>query len=604
MALGNVQLTPQLVQAVRDAVDIVDIAGEMTSLQQKGNRFHGLCPFHKEKTPSFSVDSTQGLYYCFGCGAGGDAIKLFMQASGDDFPAAIEVLARRYGVPLPSAPTGRRASAQPDPRAVLEAGATWFEEQLRRHPLPRRYLEERRIPDDLVAAYRLGYAPDGWRNLLTALRDRLPPRDLEAAGLVGLSAERGEHYDRFRHRLMFPIQSVAGRIVGFGGRTLGDDKAKYVNTPETEWFHKGQLLYGFHQAKKVLREGGRALLVEGYFDVLGAAAAGIHWAVAGMGTALTAEQGKLLARYCDEVVVAYDGDEAGERAFRKALPALLAAGLAVRRARFPAGHDPDSLRLAEGPEALVAAVEDAEDAVRAEIDRLTPAAVARDPHARGAAAGAVAEILLSIRDGIVRYGYGQRAAERLSLPLDLLWKRVGGGGERGGEATPSPATPGASRSSGVRNEEDRTLALLLGGEVPVPPLEDLPPPEVFLDEEARNIYLAFRDLYRHGGRPPEVREVLARLHGAGHPLDRAAKLLVEDSVSGVSDGHDGGVAGDALGASLERLRTRWRKQRHEELVRQIRDAERDGDRDRLEELLDQKTALTRTLHPDMTGNLW
>jgi len=280
MALGNVHLTPQLVQAVRDAVDVVDVAGDYTRLEKAGHRYRGLCPLHKEKTPSFSVDPVQGLYYCFGCGKGGDAIGLYMELSGDDFPAAIESLARRYGVPLPSRPArsgdGGRKTLELTP--VLEAAERFFVEQLRRFEAPRRYLAERKIDSELLERFGLGYAPDGWQSLTDALRFDFGTDRLEAAGLIGRSPKSGQHYDRFRHRLIFPIKNASGRVVGFGGRTLGDDKAKYVNTAETDDFQKGSLLYGLDVAKKAIRESGRAVLVEGYFYVLGTGASGIEGA--------------------------------------------------------------------------------------------------------------------------------------------------------------------------------------------------------------------------------------------------------------------------------------------------------------------------------------
>ena len=389
MPFANIDLTPQLVQAVRDAVQIVDVASTHTRLAKKGRRYEGLCPLHKEKTPSFSVDPDRGLFYCFGCGTGGDAIKLHMLLSGDDFPAAIEALALRYGIPIPArgARRGPRGSGRgeedADVEGALAAAADFFRDQLARSPAARAYLEGRRIPAELSERFALGYAPDGWTALLDALRGKVPLADLIAAGLVGRSAKSGDPYDRFRHRLMFPIHNAAGRLVGFGGRTLGDDKAKYVNTAETDRFHKGSLLYGLFQARREVREGGRAVLVEGYFDVLATVAAGLPAAVASMGTALTAEQARLLARYAEEVVVGYDGDRAGEEAHRRALPILLGQGLAVFRARFGAGHDPDSLRLAEGEAAVARAVDRAPDAVIAEIERLTPGRRRRRPAAGG-----------------------------------------------------------------------------------------------------------------------------------------------------------------------------------------------------------------------------
>ena len=434
MAFGNIHLTPQLIQAVRDAVDIVGIASDHTRLVKAGRRYQGLCPIHKEKCPSFSVDPVQGLFYCFGCGAGGDAIKLHMLTTGDDFPAAIENLAMRYGIPLPSRTEARFAGGKPERNieGALQAAADFFRDQLRKSPFARDYLDEtRRIPPELVERFGLGYAPEGFQNLLPALRARVPQSDLEAAGLVGRSERSGDPYDRFRHRLMFPIHNAAGRLVGFGGRALGDDKAKYVNTTETDRFHKGFLLYGLHLAKREIRESGRAILCEGYFDVIGTVACGLEGAVAGMGTALTPEQTKLLARYTEEVVVAYDGDNAGENAFRRALPLLLAERLGVRRARFPGSHDPDSLRLEAGEETVRAAIEGAEDAVTAELDRLIPAGAARDPRAQAKAATEVGELLRPIPDAILRFSYSRLAADRLGIPVEMLARRVGGGGPRG-----------------------------------------------------------------------------------------------------------------------------------------------------------------------------
>src|SRR6185295_3252139 len=317
------------------------------------------------------------------------------------------------------------------------AAAEYFSDQLRQSSFARDYLERRRISKELIEKFGLGYAPDGYRNLLPALHPRIPQADLEAAGLVARSEQRGDLYDRFRHRLMFPIHNQSGRLVGFGGRTLGDDKAKYVNTNETDRFHKGFLLYGLHLAKREIRESGRAVLCEGYFDVIGAVACGIEGAVAGMGTALTPEQAKLLSRYAEEVVVAYDGAEAGENAFRRALPLLLGDGLGVRRARFPGRHDPDSLRLEEGEEAVRSAVERAEDAVVAELERAIPAGAARDPRLQAKAAAAVAELLRPIPDSILRFSYSRLAADRLGIPAEMLARRVGGG-SRGEAAGPPP----------------------------------------------------------------------------------------------------------------------------------------------------------------------
>ena len=590
--MPNVKITPHLVQQIRDAIDIIDIASEVTRLQKRGQRYLGLCPFHNEKTPSFSVDPNQGLFYCFGCGAGGDAIKLFMQHTGDDFPAAIESLAHRYTIPLPIAESD--GPPRRDPTKALDAAARFFSKHLRQSDGPKEYLDRRQIPSELRERYGLGYAPDSWDRLLQSLGQKVSREDLEATGLVARSQKSGKFYDRFRHRLMFPIATPSGRLVGFGGRTLGDDRAKYLNTSETDYFHKGSLLYGFHQAKRSIRATGRALLVEGYFDVLGAAAAGIDWAVAGMGTALTAEQAKLLARYADEVILAYDGDEAGEKACRKSLPLLLAAGLSVRRAEFPDGHDPDSLRLERGADAVRQAVEEAADAVTREIHKLTPPEARRDPQLRSSAADAISELLRPIRDGVLRYTYGQAAAERLMIPLDLLWKKAG----RGIEASPAPAAPlPRTKPKEVRSEEEKALQLLLHTNGDLPALADLPPAEIFIDPDCRNIYATFCALYRGEdgtAKPPGASEIVSRLNREEGAIDRLARLLLEDFDSAAED----------LALTLQRLEHRWRKRRQPELIRQIRQAQREGDQILLDQLLEEKTSLSRRLHPDSDGRLW
>ncbi|HEX4952655.1 MAG TPA: DNA primase [Thermoanaerobaculia bacterium] len=585
--MRNVQLTPQLIQAVRDAADIVAVASDHCRLTRRGRKWTGLCPIHKEKTPSFHVDPAQGFFYCFGCGAGGDAIKLHMLTTGDDFPAAIEALALRFGIPLPAATQGRdREGADRGRERALEAAFELYRRNLARSPVAQAYLEKRKVGDDLVERFALGYAPDDWRSLLTALEGKIPLRDLEAAGLVARSEKADRPYDRFRHRLIFPIHTPSGRLVGFGGRTLGDDRAKYVNTAETEDFHKGRLLYGLHLAKRAAREEGRLLLVEGYFDVVSSVAAGVEAAVASMGTALTVEQARLAARYADEVTVGYDGDEAGETAFRRALPILLSEGLSVRRARFGAGHDPDSLRLEAGEAAVAGAVAAAPDGVLLEIGRLTGPEALVTPHAQARAASAVAELVKAIPDSIVRLGYARRAAERLGVPLELLLERLGP--SRGAVAparAPAPAKPAGPRL--VRNLEEQVLEMLLSGGSQTPALEDLPHPDVFWDPPCRNIFGAFCRLYREEGRAPRGLELTPLLEGDDASVARLAQLVLESPNTSGAEG---------LPTLLDHLSHRWREKKIEGLAREIEDAGRRGDHERQARLIQEKLELSRRHH--------
>jgi DNA primase len=609
MSLGHVHLTPQLVAAVRQAVDVVAIAEDHTRLTRRGKRTTGLCPLHREKSPSFTVDPDQGLFYCFGCGQGGDAIRLHMLLSGDDFPAAIETLARRFGVPLPTAGPrsgSRSGTTERDLEAVLEEAARWFAARLDGAEGPRKYLEERGIPLELAHRYGVGYAPPGYENLLRALAPKIPAAALEAAGLVSPSERHpGQHFDRFRNRLIFPIRAASGALVGFGGRALGDDKAKYLNTSETERFRKGTLLYGLDQAKRAIREQGRALLVEGYFDVLGAVAAGVEGAVASMGTALTAEQAGLLARYSEEVVVGYDGDRAGEEASRRALAVLLGAGMAVRRAQLPAGADPDSLRLEQGAEALQRLVASAPDAVEHELARLVPAG-APDPQTQARLAGAATELLQPVKDPILRWAYGRRAAERLGLPFELLAPRLGKApappARRAAPAAAAAAAAGG-RAPGRLIEEGALralLALLPGGEsaAPVPDAGTFPPADVFWNDACRHVYATFRVLLEERGEAPPVAALQERLGAeGGNSVDLVARLVIE------GPDQPGGLPGRAVPSCEETLRRylreldrRWRQRRLVELNRDINEAQRAGDGPRLHSLVEERSLLSREVH--------
>lgn len=583
MGPGRARLTPEVVQAVKNAVDVIDVASDHTKLVRKGRKYEGLCPFHKEKTPSFNVDPDLGLYHCFGCGAGGDAIKLHMEMTGDDFPAAIEVLARRYGIPLRY--DAEQPNRGPDISGALDAAQTFFRRRLQSSDFALNYLRKRQIPEELITKFGLGYAPDSWQALLDDLRGRIPEEALLAAGLVGRSERTDGLYDRFRQRLMFPIHSATGRLVGFGGRTLGDDRAKYVNSAETAAFHKGSLLYGLSQAKREVRDRGRAVLVEGYLDVIAMHACGVGTAVAAMGTALTPDQGRLVGRFADEVVLAYDGDDAGSGAASKALPILLGCGLGVKKVTFPKGHDPDSLRLESGPEEVKRLVDSAGDAVLERFDELAPPSVRRDPRRQQKAAEQIRAILEPIKETLVRAGYARRAAQRLGVPEGVLLR---------GDGIQLFAQGTASQRRETRGEEEKALALLLAPDAEIPPLEDLPRPEVFLNPEMRNIFVAFCDLYREG-QAPSARDVLEAQAVEGRGLDSMAQFLLEESIPGESK--------DLL-PTLGRLQARWIKQRQSEIHREIRLAEQQGDQAHLNELLEEKAQLSRHRHPQMTGQLW
>ena len=577
---------------MREAVDIIDLVSEHTRVERRGERFVALCPFHKEKTPSLSLDRQNNLYYCFGCGAGGDAFRFHMELTGDDFKTALEHLARRYGVPLEraSGPDGdARGERNSRIQAALDAAWDFFRTKLRTEPVPQRYLRRRKVPTELAERFGVGFAPDAWRTLIEDLGQRIPVSDLDAAGLVARSRKAPDRpYDRFRNRLMFPIRDVSGRVVAFGGRTLGDDQAKYVNTNETSRFSKGRLLYGLDAARRSIREEGRALLVEGYFDVLGAAASGIDWAVASMGTALTEQQVRLLSHYTDEVVLGYDGDRAGIEAARKAAALMLGAGLHVRRARFPAGQDPDSLRLDDGPEAVRATVAEAQDAVQLEIDDL-PDRGELDPRLRAREARRVLPLISRIRNPIVRGEYEKIAAERLGLSPELMREAAGDDQQPAPGSTKPAGTPRAPLTASI---EEQVLRLLAAA----PDLRGIEwrAPDIFFDPALRAIYEAMREQARAGAERIDsgaLVDVLGRRHAANdqtdRPVDRIAGLLLQRS-SAFSESE--------LRISLVELGRRFARQRLNLLAREINRAQREGDMETLHRMIEEKQQLSRELY--------
>jgi DNA primase len=376
-----VAIPQSFIQELLARVDVVEVVGRHVQLKKGGANFMGLCPFHGEKSPSFSVSPSKQFYHCFGCGKNGNAIGFLMDHTGAGFREAVEDLAQQIGLVVPdddSSPQERqRASEQRQRQATLtevldKAGEAW-RKQLRLSSRAIGYCKQRGLSGQIAQRFGLGYAPEGWRNLASVFAHYDDPL-LVDSGLVILNAEDGaeeRRYDRFRDRLMFPIRNVKGECIGFGGRVLGDEKPKYLNSPETPVFSKGRELYGLYEARDALREAGYVLVTEGYMDVVALAQLGFPNAVATLGTACTAEHVHKLFRFTDTVVFSFDGDAAGRRAARKALEGALPYASDVRSVKFlflPAEHDPDSFIRAHGQEAFALCVGDAVPLSRFLID--------------------------------------------------------------------------------------------------------------------------------------------------------------------------------------------------------------------------------------------
>jgi DNA primase len=358
-------IPPSFVQELLSRVDIVEVVGRQVQLKKAGINHKGLCPFHGEKTPSFIVSATRQTYHCFGCGVHGNAIGFLMENSGMGFIDAVQDLAQQVGLTVPEddrSPQERERAVELKQRQatlsdVLAKAAEHYRKQLKSTPRAVDYLKGRGLTGEVAAAFGLGYAPEGWRGLASVFPQYDDPL-LEESGLViaqGETEEERKRYDRFRDRIMFPIRSVQGEVIGFGGRVLDKGEPKYLNSPETPVFIKGRELYGLHEARAAIRQRGYVLVVEGYMDVVALAQLGFPNAVATLGTACTAEHVQKLFRFTESVVFSFDGDAAGRRAAGRALEASLPHASDIRTVRFlflPPEHDPDSYVREHGTEAF------------------------------------------------------------------------------------------------------------------------------------------------------------------------------------------------------------------------------------------------------------
>jgi DNA primase len=427
--------------------DIVDVIDARVPLTKAGKDYKARCPFHDEKTPSFTVSSDKQFYHCFGCGAHGSAIGFLMAYDHMEFREAVEELAARVGLALPEG-----AAAEDEPQEagselldVLAEADRFFQRQLRQHPMAQRavdYLKGRGVSGEIAKRYGIGFAPDGWDNLLTALADDETRRSaLLRAGLV-VRKDSGGYYDRFRDRIMFPIRDTRARVVGFGGRVLDDSEPKYLNSPETPVFHKGREVYGLDLARTAIRREKRALVVEGYMDVVALAQFGIDFAVATLGTATTREHLHALFRLSPDVIFCFDGDRAGREAAWRALETALPTMQDGRQVSFlflPEGEDPDSLVRKEGAEGLLARLAQARPLPDFFFENLQKQVDVRRLDGRARLAELARPLLAKLPQGVLQQMLLQRLAEFSGVGADKLSDLVvGKTGPRVSRSAPAP----------------------------------------------------------------------------------------------------------------------------------------------------------------------
>jgi len=506
---------PLIPEGVLDEVqartDIADLIGRYVPLKRAGRHFKAHCPFHKERTPSFMVNTEKQIFHCFGCGVGGNVFGFLMQHDRLTFPEAVRQLADQAGVAIPDEAAASSRAAHASLVALLEKVCQHFERRLldpAGGQAARAYLSQRGVSERTRQAFRLGLSPSGWQGLLQgATATGVSAEELEAAGLI--IRGRSGYYDRFRHRLMFPIVDLRGRVVGFGGRSLDAQEPKYLNSPETPLYTKGRHLFGLAQAKDAILRAKAAVVVEGYFDCVVLADAGISHVVSPLGTALTLEQARLLKRYAEQVLLAFDADAAGEQATLRGIDLLVETGLQVRVAQLPQGVDPDEYLRAYGRERLEQLLEHSAGIFEVLVETALRRHPGADTESRVAAAQFVLPTIAKMPSAMMRSEYVRLLAERLQLDAGAVAEELAKAKAR----EPAALRPGpggrpradqAAASLSVRGPEGLLTALVL-------------------DEPARWTAAA-QTLSLGDITDPALRRILAvvcELEAAGHPASPA-----------------------------------------------------------------------------------
>ncbi len=418
-----------VIEQVRDRADIVEILSGYITLKKAGSNFKALCPFHHEKTSSFMVSPQKQIFHCFGCGEGGNVFSFLIKMERMTFPETVEFLADRFGIVVPQTQKGAASAASG--QEIYEANslaARYYHDLLVRSPSDapvQQYLRKRGVSAEVVKKLQLGLSPDQWEGLIGFAKNHGVSTAVLAKGGLVLQREGGGYYDRFRNRLMFPIFDLRDRVVGFGGRVLAEEGTpKYLNSPETEVYQKGRQLYGLSWAKENIKEKDAVLLVEGYMDWIALYQAGIEFAVASCGTALTVEQIRILKRFTHRVIVVYDGDQAGQTASLRGLDLLLEEGCQVRLMDLPQGKDPDDFIRSEGGGAFRQKMQQAKDLLEYKLGLLLREKDIQDPHEKAQVAKEMLATIRRLPSPVLRGEYLKQLAEKIHVREENLWSEL------------------------------------------------------------------------------------------------------------------------------------------------------------------------------------
>jgi len=485
-------ISQDVINQIKDRIDIVDIVGQHVSLTRAGQNLKGLCPFHQEKSPSFTVSPSRQIFHCFGCGAGGNVFTFLIRITGASFPETVRDLGRRVGIEVQEQATDAGPPQQTNrTEQVNQAASRWFHENLRDERLgaeAREYLCGRGIQQATIDRFGIGVAPAEWDGLLKAMgKQGLAPQDLASAGLVIARDSGTGYYDRFRGRVMLTITDLRKRVVGFGGRVLGDGTPKYLNSPDTPLFKKGQTLFALDVAREAIARTKTVIVVEGYFDVIALHQAGLTHTVATLGTALTPEHVQVLRRFASKVVLLFDPDPAGVRAALRGLDLFVNSGLGVKVVTLPAGEDPDTYVRKEGPEAFARLEQQAPSLLDFALEHSLKSAEGTTIEGRIRSVDEILRILQKSEHPIEREERIRLVAERFGINQQRLIDRYPAlrDKSRPGSPGPKPVLPQAAASKGAPEERD-LVYLLLHGQLSPPDVRKLRP-EAFSIPACRKI---------------------------------------------------------------------------------------------------------------------
>ncbi|HEX7706754.1 MAG TPA: DNA primase [Thermoanaerobaculia bacterium] len=576
--MAFVDLNDSVIAQVRSAADIVDFVQQVTPLKLAGKNYKGLCPFHREKTPSFQVDRDKGLFYCFGCGTGGDVFKFLTLTERFTFPEAVEHVASRVGIELPRRRRTQKDNEKDDLLEVIDDASEAFHQALGWLPnAADDYLRKREVSKEIITRYGFGYAPDSWDYILRRLGQKHGEKRLELAGLVTPRKEKTGFYDRFRNRLIIPIHSDTGALVGFGGRTLDGSDPKYLNSPESELFNKSRLLYNLHRSRDAMRRTDRAILVEGYFDAIAIDHAGIPGVIASMGTSLTAGQASLLRRFTRNVVIAYDGDDAGRAATLRAAQVLLSAGLNVAALDLQGEKDPDSLVQKHGTDRFLEILAKASDIFDFALAEWAADAAQLSGREKSERVERFMPLLSAVTDQVVRNEAAQRIADAFRLEFESVWSKVRGRAVSGG-------TPERQLSAPQSTGEKFVLIAALQGRL-TPEQAGRLQEEFFEDPACRNLFATVKEEVLHG-QPIDFAEVATHLRGE-------AELTLLSELSLTEDIEDQTLR--RLDENLRPMERAYLDRRKQQIQRAIVDAEKEGDVRLIDQLVTEKMEISRML---------